>query len=62
MYHSLMLVDMLDIYNLNRAYPDILCSKLVSLLDKYIPKMLAFMETMNHPMEDYHFLMIPQTE
>ena len=49
MYHSLMLVDMLDIYNLNRAYPDILCSKLVSLLDKYIPKMLAFMETMNHP-------------
>ena len=49
MYHSLMLVDMLDIYNLNRAYPDKLCSKLVSLLDKYIPKMLAFMETMNHP-------------
>lgn len=49
MYHALILVDMLDIYNLSKAYPHKLCSRLVSLLDKYIPKMLAFMEAMTHP-------------
>ena len=44
MYHSLILVDMLDMFNLSRAYPTQVSSKLVSLLEDYIPKMLAFME------------------
>lgn len=48
MYHSLILVDMLDMFNLSRAYPTQLSSKLVSLLEDYIPKMLAFMEAMAH--------------
>lgn len=48
MYHSLILVDMLDMLNLSRAYPTQLSSKLVSLLEDYIPKMLAFMEAMAH--------------
>ena len=48
MYHSLILVDMLDMFNLSRAYPTQVSSKLVSLLEDYIPKMLAFMEAMAH--------------
>lgn len=49
MYHSLMLVDMLDMFNLSKAYPAQVPSRLVSLLRDYIPKMLAFMEAMSHP-------------
>ncbi|MBK93941.1 MAG: heparinase [Rickettsiales bacterium] len=49
MYHSLMLVDMLDMYNLSRAYPTKLSNQLVAKLEKYIPKMLSFMESMGHP-------------
>ena len=49
MYHSLILVDMLDMFNLSRAYPTHISSKLASLLEDYIPKMLAFMEAMSHP-------------
>ena len=49
MYHSLMLVDMLDMLNLSKAYPSQVSSKLVSLLEDYIPKMLFFMEAMAHP-------------
>ena len=49
MYHSLILVDMLDIYNLSRAYPAQISSQLISLLEDYIPKMLTFMEAMAHP-------------
>lgn len=49
MYHSLMLVDMMDIYNLSRAYPTQVSNQLVSLLKKYIPKMLTFMEAVSHP-------------
>lgn len=49
MYHSLILVDMLDIYNLSKAYPAKVSSKLVSLIEKNIPKMLTFMEAMAHP-------------
>ena len=49
MYHSLILVDMLDMLNLSKAYPIRVSSKLVSLLEDYIPKMLAFMEAMTHP-------------
>jgi uncharacterized heparinase superfamily protein len=49
MYHSLMLVDMLDMYNLSRAYPTQVSSQLASLLGDYIPKMLTFMAAMAHP-------------
>ncbi len=49
MYHSLILVDMLDMLNLSRAYPNELSNKFVSLLEKYIPKMLIYMEAMAHP-------------
>jgi len=49
MYHSLILVDMLDIFNLSRAYPTQVSGKLVSQLENYLPKMLAFMESMTHP-------------
>lgn len=49
MYHSLILVDMLDILNLSRAFPLRISSQLSSMVEEYIPKMLAFMETMAHP-------------
>jgi len=49
MYHSLILLDMLDMYNLSKAYPGTISSKLISLLKDYIPKMLLFMEAMSHP-------------
>ena len=49
MYHLLILVDMLDMFNLSMAYPTQVSSKLVSLLENYIPKMLEFMEAMTHP-------------
>jgi len=49
MYHSLILVDMLDMLNLSKAYSTRISSKFVSLLEYYIPKMLAFMDAMAHP-------------
>lgn len=48
MYHSLILVDMLDMYNLCQAYPDASRNKLVNLLRGNIPKMLRFMSLMAH--------------
>jgi uncharacterized heparinase superfamily protein len=55
MYHSLILVDMLDMFNLSRAYPTQLSNQLASLLKKYIPKMLTFMEAMAHPDQGVSF-------
>ena len=49
MYHSLILVDMLDMLNLTRAYPNSVSKELISLLERFIPGMLQFMETMSHP-------------
>jgi uncharacterized heparinase superfamily protein len=49
MYHSLMLVDMLDISNLSKAYPNQLAPQLKSLLEEYIPKMLLFNDAIAHP-------------
>ena len=49
MYHLLILVDMLDMLNLSRAYPALASGKLVFLLEDYIPKMLRFMEVMTYP-------------
>jgi len=49
MYHSLILVDMLDMLNLTRAYPNSVSKELISLLESFIPGMLQFMETMSHP-------------
>jgi len=48
MYHSLIMVDMLDMFNLSRVYPVKVSIQLVALLEKYIPKMLSFMEAMAH--------------
>lgn len=48
MYHSLMIVDMLDIYNLCQAYPECVGKKLFSDIKKVIPKMLYFMTLMAH--------------
>ena len=48
MYHSLILVDMLDMYNLCQAFPGMVANELVELLKKYIPKMLLFMKLMAH--------------
>ena len=55
MYHSLMLVDMLDIYNLSNAYPLKISTDLVNLVEKNIPKMLKFMQAMSHPDGDVSF-------
>lgn len=49
MYHSLMLVDMLDIANLVRAYPRSVSKSLALMVQRYIPKMLKFMAIMSHP-------------
>ena len=49
MYHSLILLDMLDLKNLSNAYPSQIASELVSTLNICIPRMLSFMEAMNHP-------------
>ena len=48
MYHSLILVDMLDMYNLCQAYRDASRNKLVDLLKSNIPNMLRFMSLMAH--------------
>ena len=49
MYHSLMLVDMLDMCNLSRAYPTRVSIQLASTLEDHIPRMITFMEAMAHP-------------
>lgn len=49
MYHSLMLVDMLDMLNLSKAYPGKIAPQLRSLFKEYIPKMLLFSNSMAHP-------------
>ena len=48
MYHSIMLVDMLDMYNLSKAFPAKVTHQLISLFKEFIPKMLTFMEAMAH--------------
>ncbi|MDB4841060.1 heparinase II/III family protein [Planktomarina sp.] len=48
MYHSLILVDMLDMYNLSNAYPTSNIKNFKALLEWYIPKMLNFMILMAH--------------
>jgi uncharacterized heparinase superfamily protein len=49
MYHSLMLVDMLDIYNLVKAYPNTRNTKFLELLMLVIPKMQRFLHESSHP-------------
>ncbi len=48
MYHALILVDMLDMYNLCQAYPHNVPRKLTNLIEDYIPKMLNFMLLVSH--------------
>jgi len=49
MYHSQMLVDMLDIFNLTKAYSGLVSVELISLIRIKIPIMLDYMEAMSHP-------------
>ena len=49
MYHSLMLVDLLDLFNLCKAYPELVSQRFINAIESYIPKMLNFMEAMSHP-------------
>ena len=49
MYHSIMLVDMLDILNLIRAYRSQKLDRLIPLLEERIPKMLNYRNAMAHP-------------
>ncbi len=49
MYHSLMLVDLLDLLNLCRAYPKFTSSEIKQKLETNISKMLIFYEAMLHP-------------
>ena len=49
MYHSLMLVDVLDLLNLIRAYPNEYLASLSMLLEDRIPKMLMYQDAMAHP-------------
>jgi len=55
MYHSLILIDMLDMLNLKKAYPTRISNELTSLIEEYIPKMLVFMEAMAHPDDGLSF-------
>lgn len=48
MYHSLILVDLLDIYNLCLSYPSNEVNYLKKSLKKSIPKMLNFLDLMTH--------------
>ena len=48
MYHSLILVDMLDMYNLSNAYSSKVPNTFTSLLKLNIQKMLSFMVLMSH--------------
>ena len=49
MYHSLMVIDMLDILNLIKAYPNKISINLSLMIEEYTPKMLSFMDAMSHP-------------
>lgn len=55
MYHSLILVDLLDMENLCRAYPQRVCSELTSIISRTIPKMLQFMAVISHPDDEVSF-------
>lgn len=48
MYHALILVDMLDMFNLCKTYEGKISKELTQLIASYIPKMLSFMELMSH--------------
>lgn len=49
MYHSLILIDMLDMHNLLMAYPNLVSKEFGILLSEKIPAMLRYMELMSHP-------------
>lgn len=55
MYHSLIIVDLFDILNLNNAYPHTISISLIeTILDK-IPQMIKCQEAMSHPDESVSF-------
>lgn len=48
MYHALMVIDLLDLYNLERCFNDKYSNKLLSKLDNLIPKTFSAYEIMLH--------------
>ena len=55
MYHSLILVDMLDMYNLINAFPNKKFEELKCSIEHFIPKMIQFMNKMTHLDGDVSF-------
>jgi uncharacterized heparinase superfamily protein len=49
MYHSILLEDVLDLVNLDRAFPSRLPARLVARLREVAPRMLRWLEVMSHP-------------
>ena len=49
MYHSLILIDMLDIYNLCLSFPNSITPQFVNLCKSKIQKMAEFLSEMSHP-------------
>ena len=48
MYHALILVDILDIYNLSQAFPEHSSIEVKNLTESVIPAMLAYIDGMSH--------------
>jgi uncharacterized heparinase superfamily protein len=49
MYHAIMLVDMLDIYNISTTYNERIPESFLLLLKKYINLMISFYLSISHP-------------
>ncbi len=49
MYHSIMLVDMLDMLNILNSYPEYSNRDLYIKINQLIPKMFKYMKSMSHP-------------
>jgi uncharacterized heparinase superfamily protein len=49
MYHAILLEDVLDLVNLDRAFPSRLPPRLLARLREVAPRMLRWLEVMSHP-------------
>ena len=49
MYHAQILLDLLDIVNLSRAYPSYISKSFLKIIETCIPGMLQVLENMSHP-------------
>ncbi len=55
MYHGIMLVDLLDLYNLAQCFAYKFDKRLIALIQQKIPKMLDWLEAMSHLDGDISF-------